>query len=137
MNNDSPRRFSALRDLWDHYWSQKRLAYGVLLLSGSLTIVEILLWRLDLPLPVSKYYFYFPSVVAALAGYWVVHLSASKPAMITAALIAIASATIERYCAIVFTEITLMKILAIVLLCSLCIGALFSMLRILLNLGFE
>jgi hypothetical protein len=31
----------------------------------------------------------------------------------------------------------LMKILAIVLLCSLCIGALFSMLRILLNLGFE
>lgn len=137
MNDETPKRFGFVVEFWHHYWSEKRLAYGVLLLSGSLTIVEILLWRLDLPLPVSKYYFYFPAVVAALAGYWIVHSSKSKTAMLAAALVAIGSATAQRYCAMVFTEITFTKILTIVLLCSLCVGAVFSLLRILLNLGFE
>jgi len=137
VNDEPPKRFGFVVEFWHHYWSQKRLAYGVLLLSGSLTIVEILLWRLDLPLPISKYYFYFPGVVAALAGYWIVHSSKSKLAMLVAALVAIGSATAQRYCAMVFTEISFPKILTIVLFCSLCVGAVFSLLRILLNLGFE
>jgi hypothetical protein len=138
MNAEWKEKIRAgIKDLWHHYWSPKRLAIGVLLLSGSLTVVEVLLWRLDLPLPLSKHYFYLPAVIAALAGYWVLHNSKSKFAMITSALVAIISSTGYRYCVFVFTEISFVKILSLVMLCALCVGGIFAMLRILLNLGFE
>ncbi len=78
MPSGRTRPWPASRDLWHHYWSPKRLAIGVLLLSGSLTVVEVLLWRLDLPLPLSKHYFYLPPVIAALSGYWALHDSKFK-----------------------------------------------------------
>jgi hypothetical protein len=55
--------------------------------------------------------------------------------MITSALVAIISSTSYRYCVFVFTQITFVKMLTLALLLVLCVGAIFTVLRILLNLS--
>src|ERR1700751_2382142 len=125
------------KELCHKYWSDKRLAMATLLFLGALTVVEILVWRLGIPTPITHDYFYAPIAVGALVGYYLTKGSHSKVILAISALIFVLATTTHRYCAWVFNEITFLKLLSLVLLGFLGIGGLFAALRILLNLGLE
>jgi len=126
-----------LKHLWDKYWSDKRLATAGVVFISSLTVVEILIWRLDIPMPISSDYFYAPTAIGALTGYYLTKDSRSKVLMSVCAVTSVVALTAHRYCAFVFTEITFGKVVSLVLLAFVGVGALFAVLRILLNQGLE
>jgi phosphoglycerol transferase MdoB-like AlkP superfamily enzyme len=126
-----------LKQLFARYWSRRRLLYPALLFFGILLVVELLMWRINLPTPIGKEYFSLPGATGGSAGSYLVRRSKSKILLVLGALIATLAITIYRHSVEVFTDVSLSTVLFLVLLCFVGFGALFMELRILMNMGLD
>jgi hypothetical protein len=126
-----------IEKLLKDYFGEQRIALPAILLASALTVVNVLLWRLGLQPTIYKPYFYLGATLSALVGYYLPRKSESKLLLVFSASTSIILLLTYVYCLDTFVEVTLPKLLLIGLLHSVGFGAIFAVVRILINLGLR
>lgn len=125
------------KDLVEKAFGPGRILLPTLLFCASYFAIQLLLWRIGIFPVIYVPYFILGGVISGLVGYYLFPGYTSRRALVSAGATAIFCFILYGIFLDTFVEVTWWKVLVLIFLFCVGVGGIYSVFRILINLGLR